>query len=218
MKKIVKLFLLLLMIIPIYIKADLQLRDYSSAVNRANGYINDYSDRNKYLMFNQKYEYINGSNTNNSSFTMGGMISKEEFELTKLKGSTYLEIGKEYWTLSTNGDNVYAITYNDINTAKNKLSDYNGRATEFIKHNVTIHGEGKINNPWYFDPLYKVTAKVDSKYATIVSGNNQYVKGECNTAECTAKIEIVGKEGYQYITNDCNGTYDSSTNTLNVKI
>ena len=66
MKRLLRI-LLLLLIFPIIVKADLQLRNYDDAVDRVNGYINDYSDRSKYLIFNQKYELKNGSNVNNSS-------------------------------------------------------------------------------------------------------------------------------------------------------
>ena len=44
----------------------------------------------------------------------------DEFNLTKVRNASYLFEGIEFWTLSANGSNVYAITYNDINTAKSK--------------------------------------------------------------------------------------------------
>ena len=217
MKKL-KLLLFVLLIFPVFVSAS----NYDTEVNKANNLLNKERFVNtyeKYLIHgsNIKFEYNKSTgNKVNSAFSKGGFISMDEFNLTKKNGVTYLFEGVEFWTLTTSGDSVYAITYDNINTAKNKSSNYNGRATEFIIPTVTIHGEGKLNNPWYFDPVYKVTAKVDSKYATIEGDNPQYVKGNCTKSDCTAKIKIVEKSGYQYITNDCDGIYDSTTKILSV--
>ena len=149
MKRLLRI-LLLLLIFPIIVKADLQLRNYDEAVGRVNGYINDYSDRSKYLIFNQKYELKNGSNVSNSSFTMGGMISRGEFELTKFKGSTYLEIGKQYWTLSTPTSNRAYKYYVDVTLrTKSEVEQSGVRATEYVKPAVGVSGKGTYSNPLY---------------------------------------------------------------------
>ena len=214
MKRIIRFLIVLLFMVPVIISASV----YDTEVGKANqllnkeNYVHTYD---KYIVHgtNIKFEFSNGTNKVNSSFTNGGFISMDEFNLTKVRNTSYLFEGIEFWTWSTNGSNVYAITYNDINTAKSKSSSYSGRATEFVNPTVTVHGEGKLNNPWTFDPIYKVSAKVDTRYATIESGNNAYIKGGCTNNECTARIKITGKTGFRYIANDCDGLYDESTRT-----
>ena len=215
MQKIKYLLLTILLMFPAILSAG----TYDVEVNKANNLLNKESfvhTYEKYIVYgsNIKFEFSNNVNKTNTSFTRGGFISMDEFNLTKVRNASYLFEGIEFWTLSTNGSNVYAITYNDINTAKSKSSSYNGRVTEFANPTVTVHGEGKLNNPWTFDPIYKVSAKVDTRYATIESGNNAYIKGGCTSAECTARIKIVEKTGNRYIANDCDGLYDDTTKTL----
>ena len=194
---------------------------YDVEVNKANNLLNKENfvhTYEKYIVNGSdiKFEFSNNVNKINTSFTRGGFISMDEYNLTKVRNASYLFEGIEFWTLSANGSNVYAITYNDINTAKSKSSSYSGRATEFVNPTVTVHGEGKLNNPWTFDPIYKVSAKVDTRYATIESGNNAYIKGGCTNNECTARIKIVEKTGNRYIANDCDGLYDETNKILTV--
>ena len=217
MQKIKYLLLTILLMFPAILSAG----TYDVEVNKANNLLNKENfvhTYEKYIVHGSdiKFEFSNNVNKTNTSFTKGGFISMDEFNLTKVRNASYLFEGIEFWTLSTNGSNVYAITYNDINTAKSKSSSYSGRATEFVNPTVTVHGEGKLNNPWTFDSIYKVSAKVDTRYATIESGNNAYVKGGCTNAECTARIKIVEKTGNRYIANDCDGLYDDTTKTLTV--
>ena len=217
MQKIKYLLLTVLLMFPVILSAG----TYDVEVNKANNLLNKENfvhTYEKYIVHGSdiKFEFSNNVNKTNTSFTKGGFISMDEFNLTKVRNASYLFEGIEFWTLSTNGSNVYAITYNDINTAKSKSSSYSGRATEFVNPTVTVHGEGKLNNPWTFDSIYKVSAKVDTRYATIESGNNAYVKGGCTNAECTARIKIVEKTGNRYIANDCDGLYDDTTKTLTV--
>jgi hypothetical protein len=217
-KRIKMILLTILMIIPVLVNAS----KYDTEVSKANSLLNKENYKNSYEKYivngsNIKFEYSNGTNKTNASFTKGGFISLDEFKLTTVRGVSYLFDGVEYWTLTKSGSNVYAITYDDINTAKNASSNYGGRVTEFVNPSVTMRGEGKLNNPWTFDSVYKVTAVVDSRYANIESGNNVYVKGGCTSSECTAKIKIREKIGYRYITNDCNGVYDDTTKLLTVK-
>ncbi len=218
MKKIIKLLFLLMLILPIFISAD----TYKNAVKNANElinqeyYINTYE---KYILQGKKikYEFSNGKNKYNSLFVKGGFISKDEYELTKVKGLSYLLINDSFWTLSKDKKNVYVITTDDIDIAKDPNSDYFSRVTEYVRPKTVVSGSGTQNDPWQFDPMYKVSAIVNPDYAKIESGNNEYVKGNCETAECSANIKIIGKGGYRYISNDCNGVYDIKTKTLNVK-
>ncbi len=217
MKKFIKLFVFILLVLPFIVRAD----TYSNEVKKANNlikeefYINTYE---KYILIGNKvkYEYSDGKVKYNSLFKTGGFLSIDEYKLTQVRELSYLLSEPSYWTLSKNKKNVYAITTDNIEEAKDVKSDYSARVTQYVKPKTVVSGSGTQNDPWQFDPMYKVSAYVDSNYATIVSGNNEYVKGNCTTKECTAEIKMVGKSGYRYISNDCNGTYDVKTNTLKV--
>ena len=218
MKKIIKFMFLLVLIFPTIISAG----TYKQEVKNANElikqeyYINTYE---KYILIGNKtkYEYSNGKVRYNSSFKKGGFISIEEYELTKVKGLSYLLTNDGYWTLSKNKNNIYAITKDDIETAKSENSDYSSRVTEYVRPKTVVSGSGTQNDPWQFDPMYKVSVKVDKNYATIEGGNNEYVKGNCSTEECTSRVKLSGKTGYRYISNDCDGVYDIKTRVLTIK-
>ena len=213
-KKAAILLILIILVFPVFVDA----LQYSAEVNKANDllykekYVHTYE---KYIVHgtNIRFEYSNSTSKVNSSFTSGGFISLDEFNLTKKNNVSYLFEGVEFWTLSKSGSNIYAITYGDI-TAKSPNSTYGGRVTEFVNPYVKISGQGKISNPWTFDSIYKVSALTDSRYATIESGNNVYVRGGCTDNDCTARIVITPKTGSRYITNDCDGLYDESNHTL----
>ena len=217
MKRIFKLVFLFLLILPIIINAG----TYSEEVKNANDlikqefYINTYE---KYILQGKKikYEYSNGKVSYNKSFVRGGFISKDEYELTQVDKSSYLLSSDGYWTLSKDKNNMYAITRNDINTSKSVNSNYGARVTEYVKPKTVVSGSGTESDPWQFDPMYKVSAIVNSEYATIVSGNNEYVKGNCTTKECTSEIKILGKSGYRYLSNDCDGVYDIKSKILTI--
>ncbi len=217
MKKIIKLLILVVFVLPFIVRAD----TYSNEVKKANNllneefYINTYE---KYILIGKKvkYEYSDGKMKYNSLFKTGGFLSKDEYELTQVRGLSYLLTEPSYWTLSKNKKNVYVITTDNIDEAKDVKSNYRARVTEYVKPKAVVRGSGTQNDPWQFDPMYKVSAYIDESYATIVSGNNEYVKGNCSTSECTAEIKIVGKSGYRYISNDCDGTYNAETKTLSV--
>ena len=212
MKRVVKLLFFLVLALPMFIYAG----TYTEEVNNANDlikqefYINTYE---KYILQGKKikYEYSNGKVIYNKSFTRGGFISKDEYELTKVNNSSYLLSSDGFWTLSKDGKNVYAITKKDIETAKDPNGNYFARVTEYVKPKTVVSGSGTESEPWQFDPMYKVSVIVNSENATIESGNNEYVKGNCTTKECTSEVKITGKSGYRYISNDCDGVYNIKT-------
>ena len=218
MKKIMRLLIIIVLIFPLFIKAD----TYRNAVNSANNIINeDYFKKTyeKYILIGKKtkYEYSNGVMKYNSSFKNGGFISMDEFNLTKVNGRSYLVTSDDYWTLTKSKKSTYVISQNDMDTPRDQESDNFVRITEYIKPKTVVSGSGTENDPWEFDPMYKVTVIVNPEYANIDSGNNEYVKGNCTSAECTATVKLSGKSGYRYITNDCDGVYDIKTKILTIK-
>ena len=193
-KRIKMILLTILMIIPVLINAS----KYDTEVSKANSLLNKENYKNSYEKYivngsNIKFEYSNGTNKTNSSFTKGGFISLDEFKLTTVRGVSYLFDGVEYWTLTKSGSNVYAITYDDINTAKNASSNYGGRVTEFVNPSVTMSGEGKLNNPWTFDSVYNVnhnsSGKATFKVKLITGAVTQL------TPSSTRPYDICGNDG-----------------------
>ena len=208
---------MILLVLPIMISADTYKEEVKNANELINQdfYINTYE---KYILIGKKtkYEFSNGKVRYNSLFKTGGFLSKEEYEMTQVRGLSYLLTEPGYWTLSKDKNNIYAITSNNINVAKDSNEEYSARVTEYIKPKTVVSGSGTQNDPWEFDPMYKVSVNVSDDNAKIVSGNNEYVKGNCTTSECTANIKIVGKSGYRYISNDCEGTYNLKNQTLSI--
>ena len=222
MKKYLYCLVLLLLLIPIYIKAG----TYSEETTKTNAYM----DRSNYVNTYKRYlinggsipfAYSSGGLNVDPSFVKGGFISKDEFDITKVNGLSYLFDGTEYWTLTKNGSNVYAVTYDNMETAKPQSSNYRSRPNEYVKHTTKVTGSGTFEDPWIFEPVYMVTITADSRYATInTSENNAYVRGNCNDSDCKAEIGVSAKSGYRYITNGCNGYYNNSTKKfelINVK-
>ena len=218
MKKIIRCLCFIMLAIPFVINAS----TYSNEVSKANNYLERESFKNtynKYILYGSSipYNYENGELKTDTSFNKGGFISKSEFESTKVKNLSYLFDGTEYWTLTKDGSNVYAITYTDMETAKSPSSNYSGRVTEYVKSTTTVKGSGTYTDPWTFDPMFKVTVKADNRYATInESENNVYVRGLCNQADCKASIGVEEKSGYRYITNNCGATYNTETKKIEI--
>ena len=221
MKRMKKLLLVIMIMIPIFVKAG----SYTSEVAKANNFINLDNYKNSYdkYVINRKetttikFEYYNGTIRANSSFINAGFISKSEYELTVKNGGTYIFDGIEYWTLTKDGSNVYAITYDNMGTPKNPDNNYSARVTEYLKPTAKIKGKGTLNDPWTLDPVYKVEVATDSRYATITSDTVQYVRGLCSQSDCTATFAFQPKEGYRHITQDCDAEYNDSTNIMTVK-
>ena len=216
MKRVIKLFYLLVLVLPMIVCAG----TYKEEVNNANDlikqefYINTYE---QYIIQGKKikYEYSNGKASYNKSFTKGGFISKDEYFLTEVNNKSYLLASDGFWTLTKDGKNMYVITKKEV-SSKDPALDYTARVTEFVKPKTVVSGSGTESDPWQFDPMYKVTVIVNSEHANIVSGNNEYVKGNCSTPECTSTVKITGSNGYRYLSNDCNGVYDIKTKLLTI--
>ena len=71
----------------------------------------------------------------------GGFLSREEFEITNVYGSSYLATGLEYWTLTQhNNEENYVIGYM---LGNKKLTDKTDiRATNYVKNETKVAGSG----------------------------------------------------------------------------
>ncbi len=218
MKKVIRLLFLFVLVLPCIVSAG----TYKEEVKNANDlikqefYINTYE---KYILQGKKikYEYSNGKVLINKSFTKGGFISKDEYELTRVNNGSYLLSSSDFWTLTKDGKNYYAITNKGAVSEEETKDKYFARVTEYVKPKTVVSGSGTESDPWQFDPMYKVSVTVNSEYATIVSGNNEYVNGNCNDKACTSEVKITGSKGYRYLSNDCGGVYDIKTKILTIK-
>ncbi len=184
MKKMILIFLFLCLFFPYGIKAS-TMRKYGEADNYKSQYINRFSNYQRYILSGKS-----------------GMISKSEFTATLVSGSSYLINGKEYWTSSVSDllDNAHYYVGSGLNTKTNdKLSGV--RVTEYIKHGISVKGNGTYNTPWEFVDAYSV--KVAS------SINDPLVSVTVNTPlvsfNSSANITIKEAYGYMYSgKDDCN--------------
>ena len=185
------LVITILSIMPIFVDAKM----YTEAEQIASKYMegNDYkASYGRYIVsipsgtcyFYNKKEYKIGNNTladvcEKNKFALGGLLSLEEFEITKQNGKglnySYLYEGNSFWTRTspkntTEQKNIIAKNYPP--RQKNNNEQRSGvKVTEYIRTDVGILGEGTHNNPWIFAPEYKVTIKVNDK-------NKGYIKGD----------------------------------------
>ena len=225
MKKCIKYLFVILLILPIFIKAT---TDYKGAVSRANNYTNEeaFSSKNKYLKYGQgtPYNYSKqtvGSETSytvqtDSSFKNGGLINKEDFELTLKNGSSYLLSGSPYWTMTKKSTNeVYTIGKYNV-SSESITSRLDTRVTQYVKPNVSVNGSGEYSNPWYFVAGYNVKVTTNNKnYAMFVIDGVEGTTYEKNVeAGQNVELDVKVANGYKYSGRDeCNLKKSASSNT-----
>ena len=200
MKKYIKYLIVLILIIPIFIYAD----TYNDAENIVRGIFN----KEEYVNTWNRYLKTSDSNRHGELITLG------DYKLSMKKGKTYLFYGLEYWTSSKDeSGKVYAIriqTNSEINSNSlnysGTTSDYNTRVVVQVKPDTKVRGSGTYKDPWSFNPVYKVTAEVNStKYGNIIDRDAQYRDAMCSLPECTAKIRFTINDRNRYLDNDCLG-------------
>ena len=147
MKKII--IILITSMIFINVKAAM-LNDYETSKYGIENYIERFDKYTTYLLFDDaKYSYENGILSVNEDFSKGGYINLDEYNISKINGTTYLFNGLKYWTMTEDGNNVNAITsFNG--ELKPKTDSYGSRITEFVKRNTGVRGDGSYSNPWEF--------------------------------------------------------------------
>ena len=213
MKNLKKILLFLLLIIPCYVKADMYSYD-PDAIARANSYINEYSDRNKYLLFNKNYGYEAGTLKANSRFVNGGMLNKDEFLTTRVDGGSYLATGNEYWTMTpARANTMYTVSY-ILKDDKHLINDKEGvRVTEYVQHGAKVTGTGRKTDPWMFVTQYRVSVTSSNPEIGTVSPNEKYVSKGGDVS-----FDVSPKRGYRYIKSNCSESssinYNKNTKKL----
>lgn len=96
------------------------------------------------------YDFINGKIQRKTKFNCGGLLSYDEFNISKNSNNeTYLYNGNDYWTMTEEVNKAYIITHNNesLITLKDKSSTSGVRITQYFDSNFTF-GEGSYSNPW----------------------------------------------------------------------
>lgn len=161
MKNGIKVLLFLtLLYIPIFTKA---LTTYEGGIPKANQYASKFKNYHDYLVTsNMPYDFADGEIINSLRFKKGGFLSKDEFEITNVHGSSYLATGLEYWTLSQHSNNQnYVIGY--MLTSKELTDKTDVRVTNYVKNETKVAGSGTKNNPWYFIEVLTVNVQSTNK-------------------------------------------------------
>ncbi len=178
---------LLLLTLPLFVNASSK---YDDAVFKANNYITNFTDYQKYILNYNK----------DNIFKKGGLLSKEEFLISHENGNSYLAPGIQYWT-STPGskkETRYVIDYSLKELAEAKLSGV--RVTEYVRPSTIVTGKGTINNPWEFVKSYKVAVTSSNEnYGKIAADSAiQYIKAGEDVI-----IKFTAEQGYKYSGSNC---------------
>ena len=205
MKKIIKLLITILMIMPVFVYASVYA-NYTNAHDKAKVYVTKSNFRNTY----KKY-LLNDSN-------MSHFISGDEYEATKnSKGYSYLFDGSEYWTNTPIGSGHYAVGYNGQLKKANDTNDkYNVKDVEYVLSgaNSNVIGRGTYSNPWSFGAVYEVKIKTDTRYGYIydqIDGTQLATTSDFIPKGTEAKFTMYSKSTYMYLNNDCGASYNNGT-------
>ena len=205
MKRIKKILLIMLMVIPFIVKADDLTRTYNETVTKANNYINAFENKDRYLIFGNFYGFDNHGATTNASFSTGGLISKKEFDTTINNSHSWLATGTQYWTQTPDSGLRWYIETRADKKADDRLSGM--RVTQFVSPKAIVSGSGTPSNPWTFVGQYSVRVvpnrnetgiKVEPMYQLVQGGEE-------------ATVTITETTGIMYTgDDDCGLEFDSN--------
>lgn len=150
MKRIIKYFLLVILLLPIFVNAASKKTNYYSSVEIANKYINTFDKRDRYLILGSK---IFGSDFG----TNGGFITADEFRASLIGNSSYLSSGLDYWTQTNVGSNKYVVSFGLLQRDINLESGT--RVVEYVKPDTKVKGNGTIPSPWEFVDVHLINIK-----------------------------------------------------------
>ena len=209
MKNILKC-LVLFFVMPIIISAT---DNYNDALLKSNNYINtennqvNFSSRNKYLIYGvgTPYSFSEGKNSVNSLYRNGGMINKDEFQLSILNNSSYLLSGFPYWTMTQSANGHYILgVYKIEDSLNSNLIDT--KITEFVRPNVKTKGSGSYSDPWYFVAGYDVRITTNNKeygyFGKDESGKEVTTFEKMVEVGQNLEVPMTIKEGYNYTFRD----------------
>ena len=193
-----------------YFRNFIYLENYYDDVN-SNHYIYNFEEYNDYIYLksNTPYEFDSKKNIINSKFTSGGFLSKAEYEISNIKGNSYLSNGLQYWTLTKSSHQKhYMVDYKLLEQLDTNLSGV--RITEYTKPDVAVSGLGTYSNPWTFDDMLSIHINSDNKYigkVSTVECSNEEMRKESihlNVVGDKARAFYVCPEpGYKFLKSTC---------------
>ena len=216
MKKIFKLILALFLFFPVMVFAAV---NYADGIISANEYILKFSDYQKYIVSDHfPYDVVNNKLVKKSNFKTGGFLSKDEYNISFINGSSYLSPGIEYWTLTQSAaDLVYVI--NVLAEEKSAYSKSGVRTTQFVKSNTRVIGDGTHGKPWEFVKLVGISFMTDNNVRGLVSLKpcSEGQSKEVIKFNLEPESEGSGYHGYYYICPKTGYKYYSSTCSSNIR-
>ena len=209
MKKIIKSIFSLLIFIPMIINARI---NYEDSVQYANNYIYSFEEYNDYIYLSDSVPFLyekSGSKVDNN-FKSGGFLSRVEYEISNVKGNSYLSNGLQYWTLTKSSHlKHYIVDYKLVEQFDDQPSGV--KVTEFIKPDVSVSGTGSYGDPWTFDKVLSINIYTDNKLKGKVSNvdcSNETMRKEgiyVNVVENgKSSFYTCPEAGYRYLNNSCN--------------
>ena len=214
MKKIIKILFIIIMTVPLIVRASL---NYDDAVNYANNYIQGFDQYLDYIYLKENLPlYFQGNKaTINSIFKNGGFISADEYNISNSRGNTFLSNGLQYWTSTGVGANQHYMI--DYKLTKQTNTEGSGvRVTEYVNPNVIVTGKGSYYEPWVFNKALSIDITSENanmgKVSTVPCSNTSSKKEEIHLTTAT-EFYTCPEEGYKYIDNTCSkyiGNYVNS--------
>ena len=208
MKKMVKLLICIFTFVPLIINARV---NYEDAAQYTNHYIYNFEEYNDYIYLksNTPYEFDSKKNIINSKFTSGGFLSKAEYEISNIKGNSYLSNGLQYWTLTKSSHQKhYMVDYKLLEQLDTNLSGV--RITEYTKPDVVVSGIGTYSNPWTFDDMLSIHINSDNKYigkvSTVECSNEEMRKESIHlnvVGDKARAFYICPEPGYKFLKSTC---------------
>ena len=198
MKKIIVLFLFLILIIPTITLAS---STYDKSVDIANKYIYNFQDYSRFVKLTGELPYgVNSSNkpVYNDSFKTGGLLNQREYTVSIKNGTSWLAPGISFWLADRKELDVKA------NQLVNPNAESGVRVTEFIISDASVKGTGTKTNPWNFVEGYSVKIGSSNQAFGTVIGGCEHVK---DNGTCSFNVRYNSEQGIDV--NDCKTIVES---------
>ena len=215
MKKILSV-IILLFIFMINVNARINV-SYDEAVKGAQNYIYKFNNYGRYLITDSKYRELRGSTSAiipfdytgkvevNESFKRGGLLSQQEFEISKnSSGISYLIQDSEFFLI---GKKAVDILENKVIDAGDKK--YGTRVTEYVIPGTKVKGSGTKADPWVFVGSYKLSFYISNgKITNNGQSVNRYTVYALESNEGQIIINFEPSDGFEYQSNNCGFIYE----------
>lgn len=209
MKKTIKGFFIILLLLPIVIFAD---RTFEDGVDKANKFVYTINEYNRYFNTSEDLPYIFDESDGikySNLFKKGGFLNYYELEIASSNNkessiSCYLTPGIEYWLADRK--RVSTTLMNDDTLTSGV------RITEFIRPDIETTGNGSNANPWTLQSGYSVVIGTNNKsYGTITPTRIDHIE-KGSTKTYIFNINTV--DGFDYNLDNCTKGITSRNATI----